>query len=95
MTNVRKFRELYDMHSHTADEISSLFDSYLSYGYSTRVEAKMKKDGLRASRATIRQVRCGIYRNQEILNYLIKEAQIQKRRLDRAKKQTKSLIQKL
>lgn len=95
MANVRRFSELYGMQLHTAENLCELFDRYLSYGYSGRVQSLLKKDGVVASQGTIRKVRAGLYKSQNILNYIIKEAKNEKRQLEKFKKNTKSLIQNL
>lgn len=95
MTNVQRFTELYGMQLHTAKYLSELFDSYLRYGYSGRVQKRIEKDGLKVSQETIRKVRAGLLKNQTTLNYIIKEAKHEKRQLDKQKKITKSLIQNL
>lgn len=73
MTNINKYKQLYDMSLHDAQAIEVLLEN-LNHGYSTEIKLRAKKKDVFVSGSTVRNVRTGTYKNHFILNLLIELA---------------------
>lgn len=84
MTNINKFETLYDMQSHKAEKILSLF-KYLPFGYTLEVQRRTNKERPELSSQTIRNVKAGITKDLYVLNHIIALAKEHKKEEDKQK----------
>lgn len=90
MTNIQKITAEYNVQTHKAKKIVSLF-KYLPYGYTSAIIAIAKKRGLNITSQQIRNVKGFIKFDIQVLNLLIEFAAQEKEKIKAAEKKLEEL----
>lgn len=94
MTNINKFKELYDMQTHIAEDVVNLLKDYIPFGYSKVIKKKAADKGRTVTAQKVRNVKNFIEDDLHILNLLIEYAKENKAVADAEKQKFNELTSK-
>lgn len=94
MTNINKFKELYDMQSHKAEEVALLFKDFLPHGYSQDVVNLANEKEIEVSSGVVRSVKAGLVKNIKVLTVLVEYAKEKKEAAKKEREQLNNLLSK-
>lgn len=74
MTNLNKLYDYYDVHTHNQEMVKELLTVHLPKSYTSEVQEILKNKRPGVSSQTIRQVKCGLYKDVFIYAAIIEVA---------------------